>query len=193
MTSSTEITWYLLRSDQLLPLITIRESQFKGGDAATLHSTNNHISWTGDLESGLVSLEILAVEEEDAGLYFCVGQFASSVRVNRGIHLRVNGVDGQCTGNRMGRPCLKLGICVLPALLALCLAIMVALYQCSGKRVLCCRNPVGQDARLKFAEEESLHYSSLRHPDKPRPSARGGTGLEKESVTYSTVDNLNGC
>ena len=91
MMSSTEITWYLLRSDQLLPLITIRESQFKGGDAATFHSANSQISWTGDLESGLVSLEILAVKEEDAGLYFCVGQFASSVRVNRGIHLRVNG------------------------------------------------------------------------------------------------------
>ncbi|KAM4538945.1 uncharacterized protein PAE49_019932 [Odontesthes bonariensis] len=196
MTSSIEITWYLLRSDQLLPLITVRESTFIGGVAASFHTANSHISWTSDPKSGLVSLEILAVEEEDAGLYFCVGQFASSVRVNRGIHLRVNGVDGQCTGNRMGQPCLNLGICVLPAVLALCLAITVGLYQCSDKPVLCCHNPVGRDARLKIAEEESLHYSSLRHPSKPRRSGRVGTGLEEESVTYSTVisrQNLNGC
>lgn len=89
LTSSTEITWYLLRSDQLLPLLTVRQSKLGGhsvaGDAAHMSRLNAE----GDV--GNVSLEIVQVEKEDAGLYFCTGRCAGAVCVNRGINLTVTG------------------------------------------------------------------------------------------------------
>ncbi|XP_041822977.1 uncharacterized protein LOC121628128 isoform X2 [Melanotaenia boesemani] len=193
ITPSTEITWYLLRSDQLLPLLTIKESNFIGRDSISFHVANkSRISWSGDLQGGLVSLEILAVEEEDAGLYFCAGRIADTVHVNKGIHLKVNG-EGETTVNRRSQPCWNLGICVLPGVLALCFIIVVGLCLCSGKPAVCSCNP-GWSASLRVAEEESLQYSSLRHPHKLHPAGRGRPKLVEEPVTYSTVasrKNLN--
>ncbi|KAM9738197.1 uncharacterized protein ACNS7B_013622 [Menidia menidia] len=188
LTPSIEITWYHLHTDLLLPLITVRSSELKGGDAASFHTEKkNRVSWTLDRESRRVSLEIVALEEDDSGMYFCAEQDGSRVQFSRGIHLRVNGVGGQFTDDRKGQPCWNLGICVVPALLAFCFAIVIGFYQCSGKPVLNCCDPEQRDASLKVAEEESLHYSSLRHPDKSRPFGRQGSPLAGESVTYSTV------
>uniref|UniRef100_A0A3B4ZMS2 Ig-like domain-containing protein n=1 Tax=Stegastes partitus TaxID=144197 RepID=A0A3B4ZMS2_9TELE len=90
LTSSVEITWYLLRSDQLLPLLTGKQSKLKG-DSIIFHSTNSRINWERDQQSGLVSLKIHRVEEEDAGLYFCTERSEGKVLVNEGIRLTVNG------------------------------------------------------------------------------------------------------
>ncbi|MEQ2249350.1 hypothetical protein ILYODFUR_028281 [Ilyodon furcidens] len=64
-----------------------------------------------------------------------------------------------------------------------------------GKQCHCCCNPGSQHSTLSVTEEDSLHYSSLRHPDKPRPSVRTGPRLVEDLVTYSTVNtrkNLKG-
>ncbi|XP_008302380.1 uncharacterized protein LOC103374121 [Stegastes partitus] len=186
LTSSVEITWYLLRSDQLLPLLTGKQSKLKG-DSIIFHSTNSRINWERDQQSGLVSLKIHRVEEEDAGLYFCTERSEGKVLVNEGIRLTVNGVDGESSSGRMKLPCWSLGICVLPGLLAFCFMCVVGFYLCSGKPAGCCCNPDGRDTSRKVTEEDLLHYSSLRHPDKPRPSGRRGPGLVEENVTYSAV------
>lgn len=50
----------------------------------------------GTLQTGLVSLEVQEVQEEDAGLYFCIGKFANEMHVNRGIQLTVDGKTIRC-------------------------------------------------------------------------------------------------
>ncbi|XP_039862599.1 uncharacterized protein LOC120718228 isoform X2 [Simochromis diagramma] len=186
MTHRDEITWYLLRSEQLQPLLTVKKGRFGG---TTDHHTNNHrMKCDGTLQTGLVSLEIQEVEEEDAGLYFCVGRFADKMHVNRGIQLTVDGA-GRSSTDRMKQPCLSLGLCLLPALLAFCFVCVAGCYLWSGKPSVCsCCNPRRRDDDHRVTEEESLHYSSLKHPDKPRPTTRRGTRLAEEKVLYSTVN-----
>ncbi len=92
LTSVTDITWYLLRSDQLLPLLTVILGKF-GEDTVNVHTADRRINSMGALESGPVALEILEVKESDAGLYFCLGRCAEAVCVNTGIHLAVNGKE----------------------------------------------------------------------------------------------------
>lgn len=93
LTSSVEITWYLLRSDQLLPLLTVRPSKLKGhSDSVDSHAADvSRLSAEGDVGKGPVSLEIMEVVQEDAGLYFCTSRCAGPVCVNQGIYLTVTG------------------------------------------------------------------------------------------------------
>ncbi|XP_043995298.1 uncharacterized protein LOC122844150 isoform X2 [Gambusia affinis] len=193
ITSSSDITWYLLSSDRLLPLLSVSESKLKN-KKDIINPYSSRIAWTGDLSSGLIRLEIQAVEEQDAGLYFCSGLCEAKVCVSRGIPLKLNGVDGDAAGRKTRQPCWSLGICVLPGLLGLCSFLMIGLYLCSGKLGLCCCNPRRQHS-LRITEDDSLHYSSLRHPDKSRPSVKSRPRLAEDLVTYSTVTtrkNLNG-
>ncbi|XP_028256257.1 uncharacterized protein LOC114432438 [Parambassis ranga] len=184
VTPGSDITWYRLRSDLPLPLITVTKANV-GEDTGRFYSvSSSHVSWTGGVEDGCISLDIQQVEEEDAGLYFCIGRSAAGVCVNRGVRLTVTGAD-EDTDDKMWRPCWSLGICVLPALLALCMVCGVGVYLYSGKPAVCCCNP-GRPPGVP--EEVCLHYSSLKHPDKPRPSGCGGTRLVREDVTYSTVN-----
>ncbi|XP_049890723.1 uncharacterized protein LOC126383970 [Epinephelus moara] len=183
LTSSVEITWYLLRSDQLLPLLTVKSSKLTEV-TVTFHTADvSHVYHRGNMERGPISLEILEVEEVDTGLYFCTSQVAGAVFVNRGIHLVVNGVDGESAR----QPCWSLGICILPALLVLCLIFIVGFSLLAGKSDVCCCNPERRNTSQRVTEEVALHYSSLKHADKPRPSSRGGTGLVEKNVIYSAV------
>ncbi|XP_041811410.1 uncharacterized protein LOC121619638 [Chelmon rostratus] len=187
LTSSGDVTWYHLRSDQPLPLLTVRSARV-GGETVNFHAADTRrISSRGALENSSLALEVLEVEERDAGLYFCTGRCAGDVCVNRGVRLAVNGVDGQPAR----QPCWVPGICVLLALLVLCVVTVVGFCLCSGKPAVCCCGSMRSSRSLKGSEDESLQYSSLRLAAKPRPSGRGGTGLAEEDVTYSTVSSGN--
>lgn len=96
MTHRDEITWYLLRSEQPLPLLTVKEGKLKGRDTTDNHTNNHRMKCDGTLQTGLVSLEVQEVQEEDAGLYFCIGKFANEMHVNRGIQLTVDGKTIRC-------------------------------------------------------------------------------------------------
>ncbi|XP_026205652.1 uncharacterized protein LOC113155249 [Anabas testudineus] len=187
LTSSAEITWYQLRSDQLLPLMTVRLSRVTEHTVDIHTADTNRFTFGGDLNEGSVSLEILEVEEKDSGLYFCAGRCDGAVCVNRGIDLTVTGADGGSARDRMKQPCWTLGICLLPGLLTICFMFIAGFYLCSGKAAVCCCDPLRGDSALRVTEDVSLHYSSLRHEDKPRPPGREGPRLGEENVTYSTV------
>lgn len=91
LTSSGDVTWYHLRSDQPLPLLTVRSARV-GGETVNFHAADTRrISSRGALENSSLALEVLEVEERDAGLYFCTGRCAGDVCVNRGVRLAVNG------------------------------------------------------------------------------------------------------
>ncbi|XP_037329785.2 uncharacterized protein LOC119219027 [Pungitius pungitius] len=180
LTSGSGITWFLLRSDRPLPLLTVRPSRL-GDVTVNLHGADRgRFSSTGHPEGGAVRLEVRGLLEEDAGLYFCTGRCEESVCVGGGVHLVVGGDGGAAR-----RPCWSPEICALPAALVLGLAAIAGLCLHSGQAAACCcrRRVRGQ----KVTEEDSLHYSSLRHGGKPRPFCRGATGLVEVDVTYSTV------
>lgn len=89
--SCVDITWYILHSDQLLPLLSVTLSKV-GRDTADFYTTDaSRMESTGSLEGGDISLKILEVEEVDAGLYFCSGHCAGAVSVNEGVRLTVEG------------------------------------------------------------------------------------------------------
>ncbi|XP_051811556.1 uncharacterized protein LOC110969447 [Acanthochromis polyacanthus] len=155
LTSTEEITWFLLRSEQLLPLLTVAESKLPG-NVVSFHSRNPRLSWERDEQTGLVGLNLQEVEEEDVGLYFCTSRLDGDVLANGGILLTVNGADGE--SSRIKRPCWSLGICVLPGLFTFSFVCMLGFYLCSGKPAGCCCNPERRDASLRTTEEESLHY-----------------------------------
>ncbi|KAK2920616.1 hypothetical protein Q8A73_000101 [Channa argus] len=58
------------------------------------------------------------------------------------------------------------------------------------KPAVCCCHWVGRGSSLRVSEDEPLHYSSLRHPVKPRPRAEGRTGLVRNDAIYSAVNCL---
>ncbi|KAM7373693.1 hypothetical protein PAMP_008527 [Pampus punctatissimus] len=88
LTSSGDITWYVLRSDQLLHLLTVTWSKL---DGAMVTTDSSRIKSKADKENSPGSLEIIEVEEKDAGLYFCSKRCEGTVCFNRGIHLAING------------------------------------------------------------------------------------------------------
>lgn len=91
-----DITWYILHSDQLLPLLSVTQSKV-GRDTADFYTADaSRMESAGSLEGGDVSLKILEVEEVDAGLYFCSGHCAGAVSVNGGVRLTV---DGECVAH----------------------------------------------------------------------------------------------
>ncbi|KAF1382064.1 hypothetical protein PFLUV_G00160560 [Perca fluviatilis] len=122
---TSEITWYHLRSDQLLPLLTVSASKF-GEDVVTPHAAD--VGRFQSLSGAGRGLDILEVGERDAGLYFCIGRCSGAVCLNRGINLVVDGVDRESAR----QPCWSLAICLLPALLVLCFLFIVGFYLCSG-------------------------------------------------------------
>ncbi|XP_063755698.1 uncharacterized protein LOC134875169 isoform X2 [Eleginops maclovinus] len=188
MTSCTELTWYLMRSDQLLPLLTVAETKLKTV-TNTFNAAITRFYRSVEMENGTLTLHILQVEEQDAGLYFCSVRCAGATRVNRGMRLVVGGVDGVSAG----QPCCSVWMCVLPAVLILgCILICIfiaGLCRRSGTLAVCCCCPVRSTTNQKVTEEVSMHYSSLKHTDKPRPIGQGGSGLAEKNVIYSAVLN----
>ncbi|XP_047200301.1 uncharacterized protein LOC124855051 [Hippoglossus stenolepis] len=185
LTSSEDVTWYLLRSgsDQLLPLLTLSFSKLEERVVAH-HSANiSHMSsgGGGDQETDPITLEIMEVEEQDRGMYFCSARRAGVLWFNRATLLSVDGADGTSATDETGPPCWSVGICVLPA--ALVLVLVLVLFLGSGKPAVCSCRSGSRAAAPRVTEDDSLHYSSL----KPRPPGQRPARLVEKDVTYSAV------
>ncbi|KAI9536820.1 hypothetical protein NQZ68_031129 [Dissostichus eleginoides] len=126
MTLCAELTWYVVRSNQLLPLLTVTETKLKD-ITVSFNAAVSRFGTSGEMESGTLTLHILQAEEQDAGLYFCSGRCSGATHVNRGMHLVVDGVDGLSAG----QPCWSVWMWVLPAVLVLGCILIAGLYWCS--------------------------------------------------------------
>lgn len=91
LTRNDEVTWFLVRVDELLPLLTVRSSHVSQDFVVDYAAHTSRLNSEGSAETGSVSLDILTVEPGDAGLYVCVGRNAGAVRVSRGTRLAVTG------------------------------------------------------------------------------------------------------
>ncbi|XP_076023681.1 uncharacterized protein LOC143013862 isoform X2 [Genypterus blacodes] len=157
LTCSSQVTWYRLSSEQLLPLLTARTSRTSPGSLIVDSHDADEMYVRRLLPHGPVSLEILDVEQRHAGTYFCAQYCDSFPRFGPFLRLIVGG-------------------CIL-----LCFTCGLGLYLCSGKSAVCCCRSSGG------SKEEDLHYSSLKHADRPRPPAQRRAGPVEEDVTYSSV------
>ncbi|XP_076023682.1 uncharacterized protein LOC143013862 isoform X3 [Genypterus blacodes] len=140
LTCSSQVTWYRLSSEQLLPLLTARTSRTSPGSLIVDSHDADEMYVRRLLPHGPVSLEILDVEQRHAGTYFCAQYCDSFPRFGPFLRLIVGGKSAVC----------------------------------------CCRSSGG-------SKEEDLHYSSLKHADRPRPPAQRRAGPVEEDVTYSSV------
>lgn len=70
-TSCKEVTWFVVRSDSLLPLLTARSSKVDTNTVDRHDREAERFRPVGELEDGGMSLKILQAEEGDSGLYFC--------------------------------------------------------------------------------------------------------------------------
>ncbi|XP_075900191.1 uncharacterized protein LOC142900052 [Nelusetta ayraudi] len=181
LTSCNEVTWFTVRDDSVLPLLTARESRLSGGDTVERHSLGAdrvHPVGTQELQQ---HLRLLRVEEADAGLYFCSGRCGGAIQVGPGVSLLVGG------GQPDNQLCFSVTYCLLPPSIVLLLSAIVWSYLCAAKPISCWRRccSVGGDQRLDVSEEASLQYSSL----KLRPLAPPARGLAggQVTVTYAAV------
>ncbi|KAF7642364.1 hypothetical protein LDENG_00259250 [Lucifuga dentata] len=135
--TSSDITWYLLSSDQLLPLLTVRPTKVSGSSTVTFHSAGveGHVV-VKELQGGLGLLEIRDVEEKDAGTYFCSGHCDGRLCFSPGVRMTVGGEEEEEEEEeephtRHQTACWILGICVFPASILLCFTCVLGLYFCS--------------------------------------------------------------
>ncbi|KAM9838869.1 uncharacterized protein ACBR49_017541 [Aulostomus maculatus] len=188
LTCSEDISWYLVRSDHMSQLLMISFSKLRDPVVAYGAADRRRINYVASEENRLVLVELSEVQETDAGLYLCLGTCAGIPHVDGVTDVVIEGVDGGSA--RDGSPCLSVGVCVLPSVLLACAFLsFTGFYLCSGKPAVCCCDTTNGDAPLKVAEDITLHYSSLRHAKKPRPSGQRGTGSVDSDVTYSTVSS----
>ncbi|XP_077937179.1 uncharacterized protein LOC144383491 isoform X2 [Gasterosteus aculeatus] len=182
LTSRSGITWFLLRSDRPLPLLTVRPSRL-GDVTVNLHGAGGgRLGSRGHPEGGPVHLDIRGLVEEDAGLYFCTGRCEESVCVGGGLHLVVGGAGGAAR-----RPCWSPGICALPAVLVFGLAAIAGLCLHSGETAACCcrRRVRGQKATASEAWRQAppLRPRSNRIGRSRRHILHSDDSQEPKSVT----------
>ncbi|XP_029976123.1 uncharacterized protein LOC115409200 isoform X2 [Salarias fasciatus] len=133
LTSGLEVLWVRLRSARLLPLLAVQESKLGADTVNVLQGDGGRLGNGGRLAGGGVALHILDVQQEDGGLYCCIGRTGDGW-THRELQLTVNGDDGHA--GAVQRPCWTLGVCVLPAAIVFgCLVCVGGVYLCSGKGV----------------------------------------------------------
>lgn len=90
LTSCSQVTWFTVRDDSVLPLLTARRSHVSGGDTVERHSLGADRARPEGAQD-LQHLLLLRVEEADAGLYFCSGRCGGALQVGPGVSLLVGG------------------------------------------------------------------------------------------------------
>ncbi|XP_068188460.1 uncharacterized protein [Antennarius striatus] len=179
LTESQEVTWYVLRRDQLLPLLSVSLSPMGEGIVDVHVPDNRRI----DIQNNSSDLMVLEVEESDAGMYFCAVRYGAQTCFSRGVRLVVDGGDGESTGG----PCWTLLTSIVPAVIFLFIGILVGCYLCSDKSAVCCRNSTRPKTTPKVTEEETLRCSNLNLPSMHHHLNRGRMELTNNEVMYSTV------
>lgn len=90
-TACREVTWFAVREDTVLLLLTVRKSKLSGGDTVERHSLGTDRAWLVGAQQQQQQLLLLRVEEADSGLYFCSGECEGTHRIDPGVSLLVGG------------------------------------------------------------------------------------------------------
>ncbi|CAB1320965.1 unnamed protein product, partial [Coregonus sp. 'balchen'] len=157
LTNSKEIIWFQIRSEELVTLLTVTKLSNFLNTPAVNEEDTGHL-YTKENNS----LEIIVVTEADLGLYYCAGRYDGTIRSGKGIRLTFADAE---VAERELVSCWTLLACVAP---------VSALFGTLCVFGLCFWSV-------------SLHYASLKHTGKARPTAQGVPGLAQGDVTYATV------
>ncbi|KAK6327451.1 hypothetical protein J4Q44_G00030960 [Coregonus suidteri] len=176
LTNSKEIIWFQIRSEELVTLLTVTKlSNFLNTPAVNEEDTGHLYTKENN------SLEIIVVTEADLGLYYCAGRYDGTIRSGKGIRLTFADAE---VAERELVSCWTLLACVAPVSALFGTLCVFGLCFWSGKTKFWCSTCVNRNSSLK---EVSLHYASLKHTGKARPTAQGVPGLAQGDVTYATV------
>ncbi|CAL8299787.1 unnamed protein product [Lota lota] len=84
----TEITWFHLHGERLSPLLTLSLGKMNQSISETYSRT---VDLKGDVLQPPVSLHVIAVNETDAGRYYCVGRDRLRYVTSRALRLSFGG------------------------------------------------------------------------------------------------------
>ncbi|KAJ3609046.1 hypothetical protein NHX12_023573 [Muraenolepis orangiensis] len=84
-----EVTWFHLYGDSLMPLLSASLNKFNKTVERRYSERRFHLR--GDLVDPPVSLEMRAVNQTDAGLYYCVGRYSNGSLSTDALRLTVGG------------------------------------------------------------------------------------------------------
>ncbi|CAN9503600.1 unnamed protein product [Ophioblennius macclurei] len=132
LTSGHEVLWFRLQSNQLLlPLLTVIKTKVDG-DTVNVLEADQRLSAGGHIESGMVSLDIQEVQQEDAGLYYCMKRNTGDQWSFEALQLTVHGAIGP--PDVVKQPCWTTGLCMLPAAIVFGTFVFAGgVYLCSGE------------------------------------------------------------
>ncbi|KAJ8000124.1 hypothetical protein DPEC_G00201590 [Dallia pectoralis] len=172
-----EITWFQMRSEEPVTLLTARLSKIHGTEGVVHNEEHwGHFYADGDLRIMPINLTIVQVTESDLGLYYCAGRYGGTVRFGKGI--RLSSSETAVTKRDLGL-CWTLLACAVPvsALFSILCAFGVCLRL--GKPIFFCTTCVKRNSSLK---EDNLHYASLKHI-KGRLTPQRLPGLAQKAAT----------
>ncbi|KAL7868540.1 hypothetical protein SRHO_G00099240 [Serrasalmus rhombeus] len=156
--ASPHMAWYHQSDNQLKLIISVRRAKAQMDIFENYNQNSKHFWSFAESPNDSVSLHIGAVEQSDAGLYYCGGQTSGQdMTFGKAILLTFPGAERTETGTGLCRKLLIASACVFTLALLVCVSGL--LYRL-GLASLFCMNCVKQNSNLKAAD---LHYASLRH------------------------------
>ncbi|KAL7858743.1 hypothetical protein AOLI_G00188450 [Acnodon oligacanthus] len=177
--ASSHMAWYQQSDNRLKLIVSVRSTKAQMDIFEDYNQDSSHFQPVADSPNDSVSLHIRAVEQSDAGLYYCGGQTSGRyMTFGEAIHLTFPGAETTETGTGLCGKLLITSACV--SALALVLCVIGLLYRL-GRPSFFCMNCVKQNSNLKAAD---LQYASLRHTAKTRERQPAPAD---HSVTYDVI------
>ncbi|KAL6473473.1 hypothetical protein MHYP_G00170340 [Metynnis hypsauchen] len=177
--ASPHMAWYQQSDNQLKLIVSVRSGKAQMDIIENHNQDSSHFRPFAESPNNSVSLHIRAVEQSDAGLYYCGGQTSGQyMTFGKAILLTFPGAERTETGTGLCWKLLIVSACVFALMLLLCVSGL--LYRL-GRPSIFCVNCVKQNSNLKAAD---LQYASLRHTAKTQERQPAPAD---HNVTYDVI------